>query len=633
MKKHCMARTTNIAHRELFHDVQRPAEAGSCLGVPVWLAALPLYVVVALFGLVSAATAGEITVERLPRQQERIQPVVMKEKAPDVYFIDFGKARFAGLELSIEKAEAGRTLVVRMGEAISAPETVDRKPGGCVRFHSTEITLEAGRDHYVVPLRGGDRRLMPRELGPAMPFRYVEIENAPRLTKQDVTQVATFYPFNDAAADFKCSNPDLNAIWALCKHTMKATSFGGVFIDGDRERKPYEADAYINQLGWYCCTDDLTLPRYTHEYLILRPTWPTEWILISTLMAWEDYRYTGDTTSLEAFYDDLKAKTLIALQREDGLISTREPPMPKEVIRSIHRGSGTGDIVDWPRGERDGYDMKPVNTVVNAFHCRSLEVMAEMAAAIGKQDDAKRFKNAADKVRRSINEKLFDKETGLYVDGEGSKHSALHANMFPLAFGLVPADRRDKVAAFVKSRGMACSVYGAQFLMEALFDQGLADYAMALMTADNDRSWKHMIDVGATMTMEAWDRKYKGNLDWNHAWGAAPANILPRKVLGIEPLEPGFAKILIQPRPGTLTWAEGHVPSKAGRIAVRFDQDASSFHLKVDIPNGTTARVGVPKGAGGSLSLDGKPVKATESGGHLFVDPVPAGKHELRLSR
>ena len=34
-----------------------------------------------------------------------------------------------------------------------------------------------------------------------------------------------------------------------------------------------------------------------------------------------------------------------------------------------------------------------------------------------------------------------------------------------------------------------------------------------------------MIEVGSTMTLEAWDAKYKPNLTWNHAWGAAPANI------------------------------------------------------------------------------------------------------------
>ena len=42
---------------------------------------------------------------------------------------------------------------------------------------------------------------------------------------------------------------------------MKATSFCGLFVDGDRERLPYEADAWINQLGWYATNTDVTVPR------------------------------------------------------------------------------------------------------------------------------------------------------------------------------------------------------------------------------------------------------------------------------------------------------------------------------------------------------------------------------------
>jgi len=571
------------------------------------------------------------TVKRLPIQQEKIFPSEMVEKASGCYFIDFGKADFGGLEIEIKKPEAGRRLVVHMGEAISAPGTVHRKPGVNIRYWTTNVTLEAEKQVYVVPLRGADSRLMSREIGPVMPFRYVEIENAPQLEKKDVRQIAAFYPFNRNASDFKCSDAKLNSVWDMCKHTIKVTSFGGVFIDGDRERLPYEADAYINQLGWYCCTDDLTLPRYSHEHLIQKPTWPTEWIMFSVLMAWEDYRYTGDTASLKEFYNDLKAKTLIALERTDGLISTVEPPFPKEVGDAIHIKK-IKDIVDWPAVERDGCEMKPVNTVVNVFHCRALQLMANLAAVMRKQDDEKMFREAGGTVLKSINEKLIDPSTGLYVDGEGSKHSSLHANMFPLAFGLVPAANRGKVVAFVKGRGMACSVYGAQFLMDALFDNGLEDHAIALMTADNDRSWTHMIEgVGTTVALEAWDMKYKPNLDWNHAWGAAPANILPRKILGVEPMEPGFSKILIQPRPGRLQWAEGYVPTKAGKVSVRFDQDGKIFKLKISVPANSQARVGLPEVCGKKMALDGKSIEWVESAGYLFIDNVSTGEHEIIL--
>ena len=585
----------------------------------------------------SDVSADRSTVKRLPLTQQRFNSAVMTETAPGCYFIDFGKAYFAGLEIEIARPEPGRKVLVRMGEALAGPRSIDRTPQGSVRFHSAEITLKAGQTLYVVPLRAADGRLMPKEIGPVMPFRYVELENAPAVEARNIRQVAAFHPFNDAASDFRCPQADLVAVWDLCKHTMKATSFGGVFVDGDRERLPYEADAYINQLGWYSCTDDLTLPRYSHEHLIQHPTWPTEWILFSVLMAWEDYRYTGDPASMKMFYEDLKAKTLIDLARQDGLISTVQPPFPKDefakrVGGAIHINN-IRDIVDWPAGERDGNRLPAVNTVVNAFHCLALRRMADIAAVLRKPEDEKRFREAAARVLQSLNTKLIDPATGLYVDGEGDTHSSLHANMFPLAFGLVPAERREKVAAFVKSRGMACSVYGAQFLMEALFNAGLADHALALMTADGDRSWTHMVKrVGTTITLEAWDTKYKRNQDWNHAWGAAPANILPRKVLGVEPLEPGFAKVLVQPRPGSLAWAEGRVPTRHGPVTVRFDQDDRSFKLRLEVPQGTMACIGVPKGKGGTLTLDGKPVKSTEADGYLFIDHVAAGPHELLRS-
>src|SRR5439155_19763851 len=141
-----------------------------------------------------------------------------------------------------------------------------------------------------------------------------------------------------------------------------------------------------------------------------------------------------------------------------------------------------------------------------------------------------------DRVREALNEKRANTKSGLYVDGENVNHSSQHANLFALAFGLVPADRKPRVIKFIKSRGMACSVYPAQFLLEGLFENGADEYAIELMTRDDERSWRHMLAVGSTITTEAWDEKFKPNLDWNHAWGAAPANIIPRYVLGVRPL-------------------------------------------------------------------------------------------------
>ena len=132
-------------------------------------------------GQTADSAADRSTVKRLPLTQQRFNPAVMTETAPGCYFVDFGKAYFAGLEIEIARPEPGRKVIVRMGEALAGPRTVDRQPKGSVRFHSAEITLKADQRLYVVPLRPADSRLMPKEIGPVMPFRYVELENAPAM--------------------------------------------------------------------------------------------------------------------------------------------------------------------------------------------------------------------------------------------------------------------------------------------------------------------------------------------------------------------------------------------------------------------------------------------------------------------
>jgi hypothetical protein len=57
-------------------------------------------------------------------------------------------------------------------------------------------------------------------------------------------------------------------------------------------------------------------------------------------------------------------------------------------------------------------------------------------------------------------------------DGEGTDHMSQHASLFALAFGLVPEEHVPAVIQKVRSRGAACSVYAARYLMEVLFANG-----------------------------------------------------------------------------------------------------------------------------------------------------------------
>ena len=599
------------------------------------------------------ATDMRYTVIRKPLQQTEVPPLTTRLTDDGSLFVDFGKAAFGTLLVPSEDRPKQGKLVVHLGEQLTPKGRLERSPAGTIRYIRIEQEPSSDRaaTRIVIPPdprnTGPAAVKMPPEIGEVYPFRYAEIEAGEGIDSTSIRQIRVHYPFDDEASSFDSSDSVLNAVWDLCKYSIKATTFCGVYIDGDRERIPYEGDAYNNQLSHYCVDSEYALARYTHEYLIQNPTWPTEWHLHSVMMAWEDYMYTGETESLEEFYNDLCAKTLIDLAREDGLISTESELCTVEFEERLHlhgdnrsAGGGLKDLVDWPpasaarseTGERDGHEMRPVNTVVNAFHCHALRLMSRIAQVLGQTEDQARFARQAERVECTINGLLFDRSRGVYVDGEGSRHASLHSNMFPLAFDLVPDDRKGSVVSFVKSRGMACSVYGSQHLLEALYRNAEDRYALELMTARHDRSWWNMLRVGSTIALEAWDLKYKDNLDWNHAWGAAPANIIPRFVLGVRPLEPGFGKVLIQPQPGSLERIAGTVPTIRGPIAVSLTTCLSgSRTLQVKIPQHVQATIGLRQEGEehATVTVDGRKTAGHLENGHLFVDGIGAGTHDL----
>jgi alpha-L-rhamnosidase len=573
-----------------------------------------------------AADLEKYETARYPLETREIPPVRIEKIAADRYFVDFGKAAFGYLRLNTALSDAGKELTVHFGEKLKSPSVIDRAPGGTIRYAQTNLKL--GSEHTACTVHppvdkrntSGAAIRLPESIGAVIPFRYVELENFPGDLQADaIRQVAVHYPFDDNAATFSCSDERLNRIWDLCKHTIKATTFAGIYVDGDRERIPYEADAYLNQLGHYAVDREYALARYTHEYLLAHPTWPTEWKHHSILMAWADYLYTGNRESLEHNYARLQKKTLEERARADGLLQSNR----QQIMRD--------DIVDWPTAERDGFVHTPVNAVVNAFYYRSLCLMGKIADALGKSDDADRYNRMAGQVRESFNATLFDTKRGLYVDGEGTNHASQHANLFALAFSLVPDERKPAVVEIVKSKDMACSVYGAQYLLEALYESGEADHGFDLMTAPGERGWLHMLDLGSTMTLEAWDIKFKPNLDWNHAWGTAPLNIISRYVVGVRPMEPGFGKVQIQPQLGPLEWVEATVPTIRGPIHVRCDRAGDGkFEAKISLPANMTARIGLPiHGTSPTLTVNGRAETGVVAEKTVWIDCNLAGESTI----
>ncbi len=619
----------------------------------------------------TAKEMSDYALARYPLVKQTERPLVSSQVTPNINFIDFGKASFGQIRLQIDSPQDGRVALVRLGERVRNGR-VDSAPAGSTRYWEYRLNLLSGRQMYTIKTRVDKRNtsgaafLMPDYVGEVMPFRYAEVEFLPADAKSSNSEESlslaknkepslvaaeretVTYPFNRNANYFSSDNENLNKVWDLCSYSIEATSFAGVYLDGDRERIPYEGDALLNQLSHYSVDREYTLARFSWEYMIFHPTWPTEWNLQIVQMAWYDYLYTGDSRSIAKYYDELKAKSLVGLAEDNGLISTRKGKLTKEVLDSIHfHGKDFRDIVDWPHsglagnenatsGETDGFVFNDFNAVVNAYHFFALNSMKAFAQILGKQDDYTFFDEQIKKARKSYQGVFFDTERGVYRDGDKTDHASLHSNMFALAFGLTPEEHVESVSKYIESRGLACSVYGAQFLLDAVYQGGHDVYGLNLMTNEEVRGWINMLRAGSTITMEAWDDRYKPNQDWNHAWGAAPANIIPRKLVGVEPTSPGSATLSIKPQIGALKKVEAVVPTIRGLVEVQVEQsDASKYSLKLSIPGNVTTDVYVPYvSENDTLLIDGVATKnAVHEGKSWKINGVGSGTWTIeRLS-
>ena len=539
---------------------------------------------------------------------------------------DFGNAAFGKLLLTLTSARDDSVTVI-IGERLKDGRIEHTPRISSVVYDEIGLRVKPGTHTYVVEPNRDARNTgpmavpLPEYVGVVAPFRYCSIDgvpvtegqsgpspsdNLPAIVKAE--RISYHYPFNQEAAHFRCSNDTLNAIWDLCHYSLEPCSFTGIWVDGNRERIPYEYDALIAQLCHYAGDAEYSIDRRTLEWLLAKPTWPTEWVLYAVEIAWNDYLWTGDSRALKANYEILKAHSLDALRRGNGLISTKVGQTPA-FLASINRTGDITDIVDWPHNgiEDDGFVYTDFNAVVNALYYRTLLRLADIAQVLAKENsegyaqltgpyaaDAARFRTEAVETRAAFRKSFYDAGRGVVCDGIGIDHASLHSNMMAILCGLLEQEEIPAAASFVESRGLMCSIFGAHNMLEALYAAGRGDAALRLMTNPSMRGWYNGLRLGTTITLEAWDDSFKPNQDWNHIAGAAPGNAIPFGLMGIRPVEPGFARAEIRPQIGDLEWAEMRLPTIRGNIEMRIDGKS----LRVTIPANMTADIWLPNKRG-----------------------------------
>ena len=200
---------------------------------------------------------------------------------------------------------------------------------------------------------------------------------------------------DEEKSEFSSDNELLNEIYKLVKHTAKATT-QDLFVDSQsRERRAYEGDCVINQPLLYAFSDNFAVSRFSAEYLYQNRTWPADYVLYCARMAYADYLYTGDKTSLESYYDILKTKTFTRYFDSSVNMLTAGGITQSSVENCI--------LVDWPETERDGYDMSvKYNTVLNALAVQSYDNLAKIAFVLLSIKLSKSFALSASKTLVSM---------------------------------------------------------------------------------------------------------------------------------------------------------------------------------------------------------------------------------------
>ncbi|MGY1808632.1 family 78 glycoside hydrolase catalytic domain [Blastococcus sp. SYSU D00669] len=331
------------------------------------------------------------------------------------------------------------------------------------------------------------------------------------------------------------------------------------------------------------------------------------WGDAAVIVPWEIYRAYGDVQVLEELWPTMvgwlgRAERAAREHRHPSRVTRSATPAPHEQYlwdTGFHWG-------EWLEpGEKLGTSSEEFRTgdkghVATAYLAHSARLASRIAALLGRDEDAARYAELADRAREAWQVEYLAADGALTPDTQATHVRAL-------AFDLVPADLRpavaDRLVELVRKADthLGTGFLATPYLLPVLADTGHLDVAYELLLQDTEPSWLVMVDRGSTTVWELWDGVDAAGVphdSLNHYSKGAVVSFLHRYAAGIEPVEPAYRRFRVQPRPGGgLTRAEAAHESPYGRIESAWRLDGEAFSVRVVVPAGTQAEVVLPSGA------------------------------------
>lgn len=515
---------------------------------------------------------------------ERIIPVPVGVQQPGIQVFDAGKI-ISGWPMLHLKGIEGTVVEVRYSEDLENER---------VKHNVANESSEHYLDRYIMC---GDEEEHWAPDFTYKAFRYLEITGYPSMIQAEQIEVISAGTFVEQTGAFSCSNPLLNKIYAACMQTHKNNKLGQLVDCPHREQAQYlgDSDLQAESLSYNFYNSEvlkkvlydfrdgqLENGRFPFvypgnyevpEFNIMIPEYDLHYVSLMEKI----YQIYGETDYLPDCY--ISAAKMVRYY-----YSIRD-----KATGLMRKGCGfpiDWNISDWPYPELD--ETGDFFTAENCLLYRGLVILKKMALLLKKEQEAEEFDQEAEELKSYILKQLYDPSKKRYVDAKGSSHSHQGVNALALRCGLVPEEDKEKVLDFIESEGFASSTLLMMEVLRALFENGREKSAYELMCRTKQPSWGYMLEQGYKTIWEGFQ-----NIESHcHAWNCYPARMMQEFILGIRPAAPGFSKVVIQPYiPEDMTFAEGHIKTVQGVIAVRWEKENGKLLLWISLPKHVEAEI------------------------------------------
>ena len=314
------------------------------------------------------------------------------------------------------------------------------------------------------------------------------------------------------------------------------------------------------------------------------------------IVPYEMYRRYGDERILSENYEMMKKWYAFLEERAKKLPVNPVKRFKRNPYRRYTIETGV-DYGEWcePDVESTSAMRTPQGKVATAFFAYSGRMLAEIAAILGKEDDAAYYSKTAEMAKKAWR----------FTATEDRKISSDRQADYvrALAFGLLDGDEARQAAADLDKLVKKCGYHlntgflSTPNLTRVLCDYGYEDTAYKLLLQDTRPGWLYEVKKGATTIWETWDginEKGEVKASLNHySYGAICGWILDA-VCGIQVSD---GKIRICPHPDkVLGYAKASYQSPYGRIESGWKYDGDKVTYEFEIPSNTHAEVILPDG-------------------------------------